>query len=590
MQSREVADHLIANGFLHREEGRTTCPMCGPDRKKFNEKTFSVRVDGEDAVYMCHHCEKSGKVSLDSSTEFMDNKEGVELTAETSTVSPMTDYSDLNEDQIAYIEKRGIAKETAEASGLVGAMVWQRKRGDRGEKVNCIGFQYKNHDGTMAIKWRDAMKNFTQVGAARSLWGIENFKGGDLIITEGEFDALSFREAGVYATSVPNGAPAKAVRSDDNNSKKFAYLWEAKDAIAKADRVIIAGDQDAPGEVLPEEIARRIGKAKCWRMSYPPECKDANDVLVKYGKETLLKLLNEATPWPIGGLRDASEYKEEAVAIWRDGMSRGVDVPVGDISEYYRPSPQTLTICTGVPGSGKSTFLTWLSVILAKQEGWTTAVFSAETSSQVHLLQLASLHSGKPFRGYGKMSEDELRDSIDWVSDRFVFLDESETSIQSVIERAQAAVLRNGVRCLMIDPFNFVTMDRPADGDNGQYGINKLLVSLKTFAVEHDVAVWLVAHPTKMYRDGSGNTPIPTGYDISGSAHFFNVADSGITISRSKEGGARSTLTSWKARFSWLGRIGSCDLAFDATDGSFSTIKEWGMNDSDWDLDGDMND
>jgi twinkle protein len=135
----------------------------------------------------------------------------------------------------------------------------------------------------------------------------------------------------------------------------------------------------------------------------------------------------------------------------------------------------------------------------------------------------------------------------------------------------------------MIDPFNFISHDKQFGEGNDQAGINHLLVSLKGFAVEHDVAVWLVAHPTKMYRDSSGRTPVPTGYDISGSAHFFNGCDSGITISRDREKPNISKLTSWKARFDWLGRVGSTELAFDNKDNSFHTIREWGANDFDWD-------
>jgi twinkle protein len=576
----ELSEHMQENGFPYvREAGRTTCPFCGPDRKKSNERTLSVKVDGDCAVYMCHHCDEKGKVNF-SMEESVAVKE---VAVKSQVVVPIEEYDVLSEAQLAYLASRGISMSTASECGLISGDIWISRRK---QKAACIGFPYHNDDGSTSVKWRDGKKNFTQTGAARSLWRIDDYnEGDDLIITEGEMDALSFAEIGVFATSVPNGAPSTMLKNDDSHSKKFSYLWSAKDKIAKATRVIIAGDaDDGPGEILIEEIARRVGKAKCFRVNYPHDCKDANDTLVKHGPDALKKSLDEATPWPIGGLRSASEYKDEAIAIYRDGLTKGVDVNVGMISSYYRPSLGTLTICTGVPGSGKSTFLTWLSYQLAVQEGWSTAVFSAETSSQVHLLQLASLHAKQPFHGVNKMKQGQLEESIEWVNDKFVFLDESETSIDSVIERAQAAVMRNGVRILMVDPFNFLTMERPADGDNGQHGINKLLVRLKGFAVEHDVAVWLVAHPTKMYRDGNGNTPIPTGYDISGSAHFFNVADSGITLSRDKTKPGISKLTSWKARFSWLGQVGSCELGFDITDGSFSQVREWGDAADDWDL------
>jgi twinkle protein len=575
-----MVDHLIESGAADRHESRTTCPICGPDRKKSNERTLSVKIDGDYAVYICHHCEAKGSVKLTETAAQPKTK--VSPIVSKPVVISIEQFDKLSEPQLAYLAGRGISMSTTVECGLINATIWVRARD---AKVPCIGFPYHNLDGSTAVKWRDGKKNFTQTGAARSLWRINDFDGGDLIITEGEMDALSFAQVGVFATSVPNGAPSTKSKDDDSSSKKYAYLWDAKDKIEKATRVIIAGDQDdGPGEILTEEIARRIGRAKCWRMSYPSDCKDANDVLMKYGEDALKQLLAEATPWPIGGLRDASEYKEEALAIYHSGMTRGIDIKVGYISSIYRPSPGTLTLCTGVPGSGKSTFLTWLSFYLAQQEDWATAVFAAETSSQVHLLQLAALRAGKSFHGKNKMSQGELEEAIDWVNDKYVFLDEGQTTIESVIERAEAAVLRKGVRILMVDPFNFLTMEKMIDGDNQQHGINQLLVKLKGFAVAHDVAVWLVAHPTKMYRGQDGKTPIPTGYDVSGSAAFFNICDSGITLSRDRDKPGISKLTSWKARFSWLGQVGNCDIAFNPVDGSFDTIREWGTNDDDWDI------
>ena len=347
---------------------RIQCPICGPDRKKQNERTLSVKIDGDYAVYFCHHCEESGSVKIEESEETVYSNP---VETELVEISKMEDKEDnspgnsfLNKDQLDWLkEHRGISEETARSCDVIAGEVWIRSRG---KKATCIGFKYSNSDGTTAVKWRDGLKNFTQTGAAKSLWNIELFDGGDLIICEGEMDALSFQEVGFFATSVPNGAPAKLAK-DDSSSKKFSYLWDAKDKIDKANRIIIAADNDEPGQVLAEEIARRIGKAKCWRIKYPDGCKDANDVLRRDGAEALKAALLDATPWPIGGLREAKEYKDEAMSLHSGGMSRGVEIAIGSLHEIYKPSPQTITICTGIPGSGKSTFLTWLSLKLAEQ-------------------------------------------------------------------------------------------------------------------------------------------------------------------------------------------------------------------------------
>ena len=549
---RDSIVESIENG-ISSGQSRIKCPECSPDRRKSNERTLSVSSPSEDGaiLFYCHHCTASGRVTISDKQDVA-----------TPQVAG-TSKSSLEPVHIKWLADRGISAAAAERCGVVCGDVYLAKRN---ASCKCLGFPYINEDGTRAIKWRDSAKNFTQTGAARSLWRIDEFAGGDLIICEGEMDVLALEECGVFSTSVPNGAPAGKVHGD---AKKFAYLWDCKDAIDTADRIILAVDADSPGRVLADEIARRVGKARCWKMKYPDDCKDVNDVLIKHGDLSLLKCLGDATPWPISGLRDPSEYKEDAMSLFSSGFQSGARCGVKSIDDLYRVMPQTLTICTGVPGSGKSTFLTWLSVELAKRHGWGCAVMSAETSSQVHLLQLASSYIGKPFRGDSRMTEQELERGIEWASERYVFIDESDTDIQSILDRAHAAVLRLGIRLLVIDPYNFLTGNFGQD-DTGITHINKLLVALKGFAVERGIAVWLVAHPTKMYRQSDGSVPVPGGYDISGSAAFFNVADIGLTVSRLEQ--SRTKLTCWKARFPWVGTTGECIVDFDESSNGFKEI------------------
>ena len=529
---------------------RVVCPECGPLRRKSKDRTLSITIDGDFALFYCHHCDINGRVEL---------KPG-----EVSKPDPVV--TDLEVGHIEWLrDVRGISLDTAARCGVMSGSAYIRSRG---AEASCIGFPYSNEDGTTAIKWRDAAKNFTQTGSARSLWRISEFSGGDLVICEGEMDALAFEEAGIFATSVPNGAPSTEVSGDA--AKKFSYLWG--DVINQADKIILATDSDGPGRILSEEIARRVGKARCWRVRYPDTCKDANDTLIKYGKDELIECLKLATPWPIAGLRDPSEYRDDAIALFNEGFLKGIGSGVASVDRLYRVLPQTLTVCTGIPGSGKSAFLTWLAVGLAKKNHWNCAIMSAETSSQIHMLQMVSAYVGKPYRGENKMSDYDLSRGLDWVASRFVFIDESDTDIVSVLDRAHAAVLRNGVRLLMIDPYNFLTgsINGRADDPSSVSHINSLLVALKGFAVEKGIAIFLCAHPTKMYRQSDGSVPVPLGYDVAGSASFYNVADAGISISREEEG--RSKITCWKARFPWIGSPGEVVVDFDPDCGVYSEV------------------
>ena len=546
-----IKESILSSSIKEGQSRRLVCPGCAPDRKKQGQRTLSVTVDGTRALYFCHHCEAKGSVLL---------KEAGSLSVAPASTSELTDR------QLDWLLSRGISPETAERCGLISGEVHLRGRG----MGRCLGFSYKNADETTAIKWRDGAKNFTQTGAARSLWRLGEFTGGDLVICEGEMDALAFEEVGVFATSVPNGAPAVAIKDPGSATRKFSYLWDAKDTLESAEKIILATDADSPGKVLAEEIARRVGRARCWKVAYPEGCKDPNDVLIRYGKDGMADLLSSATPWPVSGLRNASEYRDEAMDLLINGIDRGVKVGLVELDNIFKPTPQTLTICTGIPGSGKSAFLSWVTVQLATNAGWGAAILSAETSTQIHILQLAALYCQKPFIGVNKMTEQELSKALDWIEQRFFFLDESDTEIDSVLERAQAAVLRHGVRVLVIDPYNFLVGSTVSKSDNQVETINRLLVSLKSFAVQYSIAVFLVAHPVKQYRGNDGGAaPVPTGYSISGSASFYNLADSGITVTRTGDG--KSLVTSWKARFPWIGSCGEAKLDYDPEIGTFSS-------------------
>ena len=84
-----------------------------------------------------------------------------------------------------------------------------------------------------------------------------------------------------------------------------------------AARIILATDNDAPGNALAEELARRLGRERCFRVRWPgsvagrdaPEAeadkayrKDANEVLCKDGPQAIRAYLEAAEPYPIKGL------------------------------------------------------------------------------------------------------------------------------------------------------------------------------------------------------------------------------------------------------------------------------------------------
>jgi twinkle protein len=89
-------------------------------------------------------------------------------------------------------------------------------------------------------------------------------------------------------------------------------------------KVILVTDSDEAGEALREELARRIGRAKCYSVTYPEDCKDANDVLKKYGEDAVKALVQGAEPMPLEGVYTVDDYKVDVKHLYSNGMMGGL--------------------------------------------------------------------------------------------------------------------------------------------------------------------------------------------------------------------------------------------------------------------------
>lgn len=417
-------------------------------------------------------------------------------------------------------------------------------------------------------------KAFVCDQALASLFGqdkIDLSESPDIIICEGEMDAVSFYEAGVVnATSVPNGSSSFIKRNEDGTLKEaLGFMWEAKELIDKAKRILVASDADDPGEALAEELTRRIGRHRCWKVTYPEGCKDANDVLMKHGPEALAKCAEDATPWPVDGLYEAGKYYEELDKLYDEGFDSKVSTGLVDVDQLFSVSPGLLTVVTGIPGNGKSTFVDQIMVNLAREKDYVSAICSFENPPAVHIGKLMQAlyqkHFFPPAPGVpGDRITPEEKEAIKpFIHRHFKFLqqdDGKKATVASIIERIKTAVFRWGVQIVVIDPYNYIA--RPPKAESETQWIDDLLTDLRLVASLYGIHIFFVAHPTKMQMDSDGNYQIPKGYSISGSAAWFSKPDFGLTVHRVPNSN-KVKIVNWKTRYDWLGKIGEADIIYD---------------------------
>ena len=554
---------LIAQ-FHFDQTARVVCPFCTPERRKQKSKdmTLTRKPDGA-VVYFCHHCLENGSVQP--------QKQEITLSAVPSKVITS---NKLEERHYAYLQSRGISKVTADKMGLFAADKWFARLD---KKSDAIGFPYYRDGALVSAKYRSfPEKDFTQdSGGAHDFFALDKVeKGKPLIIVEGEIDCLTLIEAGVEnVVSVPSGAPIKVADGKvlPSEDKRFSYVWNAREIIDAAPYIVLATDQDAPGQALAEELARRIGKEKCRVAKFNK--KDLNEVFLsdddptRTPEEIIADIIADAHPYPIAGLTDPSAYADRLNDLYAKGTGKGFSTGYSSVDTIYTVAPGQLTVVTGYPSSGKSNFVDQLMINLARTHDWKFAICSFENQPEIHISRLMEIYTKKRFfDGRGRMNEQERDQAFKFVQDHFLFIDnngEEPSTLDSILERARIGVKRMGIRGLVIDPYNYIDLNKTNSTETE--AISNMLTRVQRFCKAHDVHTWFVAHPSKINRSGV-EQPRPDGMAISGSMAWWAKADCGITVHRLEE---YVEIAVWKSRYRWVGTQGETTLLYNKVSGTY---------------------
>lgn len=541
-------------------EEDTTCPQCSESRKNKRARCLSVNIDK--GVWTCHHCGWSGGLGTGEQTRPVIVKTWRKPQYQAEAVTP-------TEQSIRWFAARGITKPVLERNriGVCSTYFPQLE-----EKVNAVAFPYFRGSDVLNVKYRTKDKHFRmEAGAERVLYGLNDI-GETLIWVEGEIDKLSMEVAGFAScVSVPDGAPTPNTKNYDS---KFDFMDAPE--LERAKHHIIAVDNDEPGVRLEEELLRRLGRDVCRVVRWPEGCKDANDVLKLHGAITLAECVEAATWVPVEGEHAVSDYAESMDRLYKYGMPRGVKTCWSSVNDYYTVMPGEWTLVTGIPGHGKSEWLDAMMVRLAMDHGWCFAIFSPENQpTEYHLSKLAEKYIGKPF-GDGPTERMTLADkehAIQFLDEHFVFLLPELPTVDSLIEKLRVIVKRRGIRGVVLDPWNEIDHTRAGAMSETEY-ISQSLSKLRAFARGHGVHLWIVAHPTKLQKEQDGSYPVPTPYDVAGSAHWRNKADNCIAVWRdtAKDNNAVEVHIQ-KVRKKSVGKVGMTTILYDRLTGQYRDIQ-----------------
>lgn len=549
---------------------KTICPQCNDTRGHKGDKSLSVNVD--EGLCYCHHC--GYKLYVPDDAEERRKQERIEKYKKAARLPshfkrPTFDPAKVKRSEALeryWTETRCLKQELLDEMRISEQ---EELMPQSGQKENCLCFNYFEADVLVNTKFRSGNKHFKMVSGAELIpYNIDGLLGSkEAIIAEGEFDACALMTATGRRDiiSVPAGAQSNLTWMDRFVETHF----DDKETI------YLAVDEDRAGEVLRQELIRRLGAERCRIMHYGDGCKDSNEHLVKYGAESLCIYLQQAEEIPLEGVFTADDYPEELRDIYENGLQGGAETGWENFDKWCTLELRRLMVITGRPGDGKSEFTDELTLRLSLKHGWKTAFYSPENMPvHYHLKKIAEKLLGREFTPGYAMTEDLYQQTVRWLADNVTHIlpGSKAYNIDDILEKARQLVRRRGVRILVIDPLNRLEQD---SGMTEREFIRSVLNKLCRFAAQQQCLVILIAHPRKVNRNEmTGQLRRVEMNDINGSADFANMSDYCLNVDRDN---AKEIVTIYidKVRFKHLGSGGkSAKFVYNYMSGRYSPCEE----------------
>ena len=383
-----------------------------------------------------------------------------------------------------------------------------------------------------------------------------------VIITEGEWDALTWIECGyINIISVPMGAPSL---NSKEFKKEFDYLRDpyVKSVLDEVDHFVLSVDNDQAGLNLRHHLSMILGKEKCRYINYPKGYKDINEVfngdkiknLTALGKDGVDKCYKQLRAVPIKGIIKPGDVYSELEILRNDGFLPGLGCGVPEIDRLFTVKPKHISFVTGVPGSGKSTWVRWWAATMVRHNKdlnlkW--ALFTPENRPvSREFAKLAQVITGQFIQkdDPNGMNDDTYQNAMRYIRDHFFIISPDRINYESFGGQVQANKVNTilslqhylmylkkteNIFGFIIDAWNKIEHEQPRHQSETSF-ISEQLDRLIDFCDFWDMHGIVVVHPRKVESIRDGNYKMPTLYDIKGSSAFKEKADIGIILHRYK--------------------------------------------------------
>lgn len=474
-----------------------TCPYCKPRATRGNVRTFSINLKTGQFKCLRASCGISGNmVTLSKDFDFSLGNEVDEY------YRPKKKYKRLKQpkeaikpkpEAIQYLESRGISEEVAKKYEITVQT----------SHPNILVFPFYDEKGVLQfVKYRktdfdkakDANKEWCEASTKPILFGMKQCDDSfdTLVMVEGQLDSLAVATAGIpNAVSVPTGA------------KGFTWIPYCWDWLCKWKKIIVFGDFEKGSISLLDELAKRLkDRVEHVREDNYKDCKDANEILLKYGAEQVRKCVEESVKLPIDNVIDLADVKElDPYSIEK------IPTGIADVDNLLCGGIPfgVVTIVTGKSGKGKSTFVGQI-ITRALNKGDNVFVYSGEMPNYLFKAAIDFQIAGP-----ANVVEEDRRDYIkryvrksakdkivEWYRGKCMLYDrtmvkDEDTDLLNTIERM---IVSQNARVIVID--NLMTMINKTRVKGSKLETqSEVSNALEDMARFYNVCIILVAHKRK---------------------------------------------------------------------------------------------
>lgn len=413
---------------------------------------------------------------------------------------------------VEVLERYGV-KEAAEVGPWPG---WQKQQPFKGP---WIVFPFIRSNELVGVKYlhlkRPNGKKVTLVEANCEPtcfgWPAIDPNAREVVICEGEIDAMTMTAYGYPALSVPFGG---------GKGDKQQWVDCDWDELARFETIYLCMDNDESGKAAVEELQQRLGIHRCRSIVLP--YKDVNECAQKgVTKAEIDKCMANATFYEPEALKRPNEFRAEVLDEFypAGGERPGFSMPWDHIP--FRFLRGEVTLITGTNGHGKS--LLWNEILLHAAEcGERCCIASFEMAPKKTLTRAVKQATAMHTPG-----KDAIEGCLDFMSDRLWIYNKVGTGkVKEMLEVFEYTYRRHGVKQFLID--SLMKCGIAEDDYREQKAFIEVLCD---FAIRTDSHIHLIAHP----RKGDDEMSPAKKLDIKGTGAISDLAFNTMSVWRNKK-------------------------------------------------------